>query len=714
MPVVYILMTLTVFWRLWTPIHGAQRTWKYDPQHAYWGDMVFQSDTLSQGQVALWNPHDRAGYPVYGDPQPGLFYPPNWPLLLWGSFSESLPFSIASFKILLHWIFGAIGMHLLIRRFGGKEPACYTAGILFSFTSPKLRYMGSALNWSVAWIPWVLLAIDWFAEKPNAKRGIVMGSALAMVLLSGAPAVVLYTLVIALPFGLYRMRSKIKENWKPIGIATGVTLLWTLPLMASNLEQLPESVRQVRTYAFITDSVFTPGHLLSFLVPRLGQGENPYIGGFGLLCIGLALAHPKHRNLAWIFLAITTFALAISLGSHAGFLPALASSFSPFSLFRRAHRYLYISSLTTALLAGLGFAYVLSLECEERKAQVAKFITLFGGALSFALGLAYLISVVVQDKINAPKNIGFGLAFLSAAVFTILLRQVLVSKGKLRTSLAWAIPLFVFLDISTANHKAAEMGLTNMPLTPNDGAIADLEGLEKEWRVYDDDFLNYRPGTRLKIRDFSGYEEDPLALSRYQKLRLASKKSPVLMGHANVRYILDGKGPVRPNAKFAKLVAPKIWELNNVAPAVYFVPFPKVVANPEEALKALRTMVPGENAVVEGLGKQPVFQDSKLAPTAGHLQILEPNFVRAEIETPGPGLVIIAESYYSKWQATLDGNATPILPANLMFRGIVVPSAGKHVIEMRLRPRRFWFLLPAYFIAFALLAWAATRRESVA
>ena len=85
---------------------------------------------------------------------------------------------------------------------------------------------------------------------------------------------------------------------------------------------------------------------------------------------------------------------------------------------------------------------------------------------------------------------------------------------------------------------------------------------------------------------------------------------------------------------------------------------------------------------------------------------LEPNHMVAEIETPGPGLVVVAEAYYPGWTAEVDGDEVAIQPANVMFRGIPVHSAGVHRIDMRLRPVRFWGALPLYLIALALLGWA--------
>jgi len=707
LPLVYAVLTLTVFWRIWTPYHDAQLTWRYDPVHEYWGDMKFQQDTLSEGQLALWNPHGRGGFPVYGDPQPGTFYPPNWPLIGWGNATGSTGLGLSSFKIYLHWIFGAIGMHLFMRRVLGStsstEPAAYAAGILFSFTSPKLRYLGSAINWSVAWLPWLMLSIWYFSEKPNARRGVLMGTTLAMILLAGAPAVVLYGLIIGLPLGFYRMWGQLREHWKSIAVAALTTMVWTLPLIASNLQQLAESARETRNFSFFSSTAFTPGHFLTFLVPRLGQGENPYFGGFALLGMGLAIASRKHRSLAWLFLGIAAFSVALALGKYVGVLPALASVLSPFSLFRHAHRYLYITCLAVSVLASLGFSYVLSLEAGERKAQMARTVSWVGGGLSLAMGLAYLISVLFQDKIAANKNQGFGLAFLSIAVFTVLLRLILSAEGRNKTRLAWAVPVLLFVDLWSANIPAMEQRMGPVPSTVRDANVAMLEGVKRDWRIYDDGYLQYRPGVRLGLRDFSGYEDDPLGLSRYLTLLSACKRSPALFGHANVRYLLSRGGKVKAAASGGTLIAPGIWELEKRAPAVYFVPDPRVAGDAKEALTKLRTFDPGASAVVEGAIQA---GDSGLPHTIGKITSLEPNRVVAQIETSGAGLIVVAEAYYSPWTATIDGKSTKILPANVMFRGIAVSSAGPHTIVMTLAPARFWWMLPLYGVSMLLLLWA--------
>ncbi len=701
MPLAYLAFTLLVFWQLWTPIDGARGFFRYDPRFEYWGDLQFQWNTLSHGHLALWNPFDRAGFPLYGDPQPGMLYPVNWLFLLLSSLSGGVSYLMVGVKILAHWAFGAIGMHLFLRRLGAREPACYLGGILYGWTSPKVRYSGSALNWSIAWIPWLLLAVDWFADRPSWRRATVLGSTAAMVLLAGAPAVLLYAALIATPYLIYRMWGRWRGSWRHLAIAAGVAVLWVLPLVASNLQQVPESIREARDLTFITNSAFTPADFAGFLIPHIG-GENVYYGLLPLLCVGLLCASAG-RTRSLLLLGIAAAGVALALGDHAGILPAIASALPPFAMFRRAHRYLFVTSIAIAALAGLGLARALTLEIEEQKRTAARRVTWVGGAVTFAMGMAFLISLVVSDKFQAPKNQAFGLAFVAAAAATWLLRAILVNQGRRRTVYGWFAVVVVALDIWTAGARSIDVGMIPPPIPRHDGLVAELGNLTTEYRIYDRGYLNFRPGTRLGIRDFGGYEDDPLGLARYKLFLDQAKRNLSLLGHANVRYYLDGgrRPPVKPRpADHMTTLRAHVYELPAVAPAVLYVATPRPVADPGAGLKALRDIVPGRGAVVEG-PLPPAGPAGGLA--TGKLVELTPNRVVAEIDTPGPGLVVIAEAYYPAWRATVDDTEVTIQPANVMFRGVPVAAAGHHRIVMTLRPLRFWGLFPAYLIGFGLL-----------
>jgi hypothetical protein len=82
LPAIGIAVVVAVmFWRLWTPIDGARRVLAWDALWQYWGDLGFQVDAYADGELPLWNPYDRAGYPAHADPQVGVLYPVNWVLV---------------------------------------------------------------------------------------------------------------------------------------------------------------------------------------------------------------------------------------------------------------------------------------------------------------------------------------------------------------------------------------------------------------------------------------------------------------------------------------------------------------------------------------------------------------------------------------------------------------------------------------------------------
>jgi uncharacterized membrane protein YfhO len=62
-----------------------------------------------------------------------------------------------------------------------------------------------------------------------------------------------------------------------------------------------------------------------------------------------------------------------------------------------------------------------------------------------------------------------------------------------------------------------------------------------------------------------------------------------------------------------------------------------------------------------------------------------PNRVRISADMHCTGMVILGDSFYPGWEATIDGKPARIWEAYGVVRGVVTP-AGAHQIEMRFRP----------------------------
>ncbi len=62
------------------------------------------------------------------------------------------------------------------------------------------------------------------------------------------------------------------------------------------------------------------------------------------------------------------------------------------------------------------------------------------------------------------------------------------------------------------------------------------------------------------------------------------------------------------------------------------------------------------------------------------------NQVELAPDLPVPAVVVLADSFDPDWHVTVDGQSTPLLRANGIFRGVIVP-AGRHQVVFRYQPR---------------------------
>jgi len=68
--------------------------------------------------------------------------------------------------------------------------------------------------------------------------------------------------------------------------------------------------------------------------------------------------------------------------------------------------------------------------------------------------------------------------------------------------------------------------------------------------------------------------------------------------------------------------------------------------------------------------------------------------VRLYAELECSGMVILSDTFYPGWEATIDGKPVPIHEMYSVIRGVVAPK-GRHWIDMRYRPKSVYlgFLL---------------------
>jgi hypothetical protein len=178
------------------------------------------------------------------------------------------------------------------------------------------------------------------------------------------------------------------------------------------------------------------------------------------------------------------------------------------------------------------------------------------------------------------------------------------------------------------------------------------------------------------------------------------------------------------NAFAAKGSFPVPWAaqsaaLNLAAGRIEIVPTPparawlvgraRVVADWREAAGRLAAgHDPGTSALLE---KE--LPDAALDPAAAAGKFrwigFSRNHLSLAVDSPAPGLLVLAEAWHPGWTAHVNGRDAEVFPVNGWMRGVQVP-AGAAQVELSFRPRHFFLGLAITIAAALALIWLACAK----
>jgi hypothetical protein len=192
---------------------------------------------------------------------------------------------------------------------------------------------------------------------------------------------------------------------------------------------------------------------------------------------------------------------------------------------------------------------------------------------------------------------------------------------------------------------------------------------------------------------------DPLVVGRWQKLTDLLKDANEaqrarLLALMNVAYFIDNSSQsVGPTLYADSSIT--IQDVPEALPRAYFVT--QVYRARDDAEAMARLTSPDFDSrlevIIMGGEIEALRQNQDVAEAeekVGAVTVVEqgPNGVLLRVEAPTSGFVVLTDTFYPGWQATLDGQPVQIWPANLAFRAVAV-EAGSHEIIFSYRPRSF-------------------------
>jgi hypothetical protein len=106
------------------------------------------------------------------------------------------------------------------------------------------------------------------------------------------------------------------------------------------------------------------------------------------------------------------------------------------------------------------------------------------------------------------------------------------------------------------------------------------------------------------------------------------------------------------------------------------------VVSPARAIFDSVARTDHDPATVTLLEKDPGLTLGSVAGAEATITRYGLNDVALDVDTPGAGLLRLADLWYPDWRATVDGKPAEILKADYLLRAVAVP-AGHHRVEFR-------------------------------
>jgi hypothetical protein len=433
-----------------------------------------------------------------------------------------------------------------------------------------------------------------------------------------------------------------------------------------------------------------------------------YAGALPLMLAGVALLRPT-RERVWIA-AAGAVALAIVLGVQPFF--SVANHVPGFA---QAHntRLAIVTLLCLALLAGWGLDTV---------APRARALVVAIAVLPVLAGLIRAGAYPAYDALKvawgfaAPRDIDV----LPLSSVLIWIPFAAFGVALLWRRPRWLVPAAIaltILDLARAGMGQNPAIPVSHAVTPRTGAMAAV-GNERFVAVGDPAAgitpLTANVGMRYGLRDARGYDyptvkryddlwrravtkPDPLGFALPSTMANASPTALRALGLLAVsRVMSDRPLPLRevysgPDAR--------VYANDDAVPRAFVVGAEQVAADQLAAVTApgfdpRRTAIVSTPQRISGTGRASIVADED-----------ERVVVRADAD--GRALLVLADTWFPGWKATVDGRPAPIVRTDQLLRGVVI-GAGRHTVEFTYVPwswRAGWIVSLLAAIGLLALAW---------
>ena len=656
--------------------------------------------SLLHGDLPLWDAYSHCGVPFLA--QMGTWYPANWLLVLLPS-----PWSF-NLNLFLHLVLGGWGMYALARRWGANGFAASFAGMAYVFNGVTL----SCFQWgnyveSLGWLPWVVLTVT--EAWRHGGRWIPLAALIsALQVLTATPELTLlgWLLLAALWMGelfsgKIRFWDSSRRTTAIILLAAGITMVQMLPFFDLLAHSQRDTNYQQNLWAM-------PGWgwanlaiplFHCYLSPQGNWFQHDqdflmsYYPGLGVLTLALVGALCVRKRTSLIISACILCCWVLALG-NAGYLYPLAKAFFPWlGIARYPIKFTILPAFLVPLLAAWALQR-LQTDADMRARRTLRFSGLLFLALAAALVVFARQNPFPFDAIHAMTWNAMTRMALSLALLIALLILAGTNSSAKRLAIQCLALGILLADLLTQNpgitptlpSSAMAPGLWQADGRPaiKLGTCRIMQSPEAEQkllfsRVADPmhDFLGKRLGEwyNLNLLDSLPKVDGAITL-RPAKFDLVERRIYYTAGAAygeglpdflSAAWISD---PANPTKWIAR---------TNYLPVITGGQRPEYKTD-EQALDAMaaKGFHPREIVYLPPEICDQVTVTNHTPCTIEQVRFQQ-NHIDAEVHAMAPSLVVLSQTYYHLWQASVDGQRVPLFHANVAFQALQVPAGTHHI-----------------------------------
>jgi hypothetical protein len=718
LPVVMAALTIAAYWPVFTSprLPGGEMS---DTVHQGYPFFSFTADALRDGRLPHWNPYVYCGIPFYSSFSSPVFYPPRGLLMIAAGAEAALRFTFP-----LHMFIGGLFAWLFLGSMGAGRPGRYLGAIAFAAGcwGNTLFYAGhgsKVICWS--YIPLLLYACErWLGTRK--VRFIGLGAiCFGMQALSSHPQMVLYSAIAA---GLWLLCRELgsQRPLRPLaGSAAALAGMLVFGAAIGAVQLLPGynfsklstrgadlSEEQASSYSLPPEEslVMVLPHLYGYrhgFDDSMVSGLPVYWGRLGLRLssefVGVSVAAlallgfvGSRSRARWPLLVLLAAGLLISWG---GYSPVYRFLYAALPVFRKLRAPHMAAVLTTTAIP---FAAALGLESLLRAGR-RTWMVLGAAAVVFAAMSLLAPSFVSASRARTPAG-----APWQATASVVDEREDLARGDFLRA--AGAVGLLAagawlacrrpsaraFVAVGACALAAVELvpvdrdfqvflTQTRMEdLFPDRSALAEMAG---EGRVLPggNDYVPY------SIRSVTGYHaarpqvvdgmlqslsDGGLIPARMTAWTVFEDSIPLTYGDVRSaivsRYTAAGLSPdsaamLMPEEPLPRVFLARSW----------------VQVDEDRMLSAITAGY--DPAAISSVSADPgiPLPPDSFTGTARLVTDL-PEEVAVAVTASDPALLVLADTWYPRWEAFVDGEPATLLRANFWQRAVAVP-AGEHMIS---------------------------------